>query len=232
MTLNNVKKLLEEITSTYFSGGAVIWGQAKAVRPISPVVTLNAGAVMRNFDPITLSVDGVPVNVYPSQTTVQVDIFTRGVKAIDEVPGVYSASINTAVNDMIEFMNFLNSEYVASWCYVNDISITISGPVNDLTALINDTAWDYRAMVELEIGFTQGASGSTGMNWEGGVGLDEFGNPLPPLTDSDGNPILDDDGNPMFAPFAPNPSGGGSASLADESTGWFEQVDIERGEDL
>ena len=79
--------------------------------------------------------------------------------------------------------------------------------VNDLTELVNDTTWDYRAMTELVVGFTQGAVGYTGMMYENGVPHYENGRPMydpetgmplypngQPMYDADGNP-LDENGN-------------------------------------
>jgi len=97
-------------------------------------------------------------------------------------------------------------------------------------------------MVELEVSFTQRAVGYTGTSWDDGVPhydngqpkyddegyeLDENGNRI---LDGDGNPIklpTDDDGVTIMPEPEPSPSGGGgSQELADQSSGWFEQVEI------
>lgn len=196
------------------------------MRPQSPLIALTAGSVTRPYQPITQTVDGVPVNCYPSKTTIQVDLFTKGEKLTDE-NSVTAVMENTAVNDLTDFLNFLNSAYVDDWSTLNDVSI-LANTVQDLSQLINDTVWDYRAMVELEIGFTQAAVGYTGTMYDSGMDYYENGKPK---YDKNWNP-LDENGNPLplppgKRPFKPTPSGGRTPELADESTGWFEQVETE-----
>jgi len=206
MTYRELKKKLSELVSTYFGDATVIWGMAGAVSPTCPLVTLTMGDVVRHYLPIRGNVNGVPVDYYPSRTTVQVDLFTKGVGVTTEA-GYTARRENTAVGDMIDFVNFLNSIYVDGWSDANDVYI-LANQVRDLTELVNDTTWEYRAMVELEIGFTQAAVGHTATMYEGGV-----------LYDEEGNPAQD------APPFEPTPSGGRTQDLADQSTGWFDQVE-------
>ena len=130
----------------------------------------------------------------------QVDLYTDGLRISE------TERENTAVNDLTEFINFLNSPHVDVWCFINDIDIT-TGTVRDLTGVISDSSWQYRAMTELELGFTERTKGHTGTGYEHGK----------PLT-----------GN---KPFEPSPSGGGSQKLADKFTGFFEDVSVEHAED-
>lgn len=195
MTQSELKENLYELVETYFGGANVVWGMTGAVNPNNPMVSLTMGDIIRHYQPIKQNADGVPVYVYPSTTRLQVDLFTKGAKTTDE-PDVKTAMVNTAVNDLTDFVNYLNSIYVDNWSGANDITI-LANTVRDLTALTNDTSWDYRAMVELEISFTQIASGFTGIGYEDGVPY----------------------------PFVPTPSGGGTQDLADQTTGWFEQVE-------
>ena len=110
------------------------------------------------------------------------------------------------MNDLIDFVNFINSAYVDEWSDTHDVSI-LANQVRDLTELTDDTTWDYRAMTELEIRFTQTAAGHGGFMYEGGAPLDE-------------------NGNVVSGSFAHTPSGGRSPEIADQSTGWFEHVEI------
>ena len=240
MTQNELKRTLYNLVAEYFAGASITWGKVKAVSPNVPQVVLSMGGISRRYLPITRSANGVPVNGYPSQTTLQVDLYTKGA-ATNNDPGVIAAYENTAVNDLIDFLNFLNSAYVDEWGDIHDVSI-LCNEVNDLTELVNDVTWDYRAMMELEIGFTQSAVGHTGMMYEDGMpfydngapmfdaegyALDRYGNRL---TDEYGNllpPLLIDPetGRPIFPPPKPTPSGGRTSELAGRNMGWFEQVE-------
>jgi hypothetical protein len=207
MIQSELKRKLHDLVRAYFGGADIEWGKVKSVNPMEPLITLTMGSIVRTYQPITQVVNGVPINCYPSKTTLQVDLYTKGAKTTNE-SGVTRAYENTAVNDLTDFLNFINSAYVDDWTGLNDISI-LANQVHDLTELINDTTWDYRAMAELEIGFTQTAVGYTGTMYENGTQYDE-------------------DGNPTSRPkpqFAPTPSGGRTQDLADDFTGYFEQVE-------
>jgi hypothetical protein len=237
MTQSELKRKLCELVESYFGSATVTWGKTRAVSPNVPQVVLNMGTVTRPYQPITRSVDGVPVNEYPSKTTVQIDLYTKGAPTSGD-PDTTAAYENTAINDLTDFVNFLNSVYVDHWSGLHDVSL-LANTVLDLTELINDVTWDYRAMVEVEIGFTQSAVGHTGTMFDRGTqyyangrprydaegyALDENDNRM---TDADGNLIrlpLDDDGDPIF-PFTETPSGGRTPELAGQTTGWFEQVE-------
>lgn len=104
---------------------------------------------------------------------------------------------DTSESDMLGFVNFVNSDYFIAWENTQDLYIYPSAPVRNLTELINDTNWEYRSMVELTVAYTESVSGAAAV-W-----------------------------NDPSGGWEPTPSGGGSQELADETTGYFEQVDIE-----
>ncbi|MDR1687275.1 MAG: hypothetical protein LBS21_01525 [Clostridiales bacterium] len=204
MTQRQLKEKLYRLAETYFRGATIVWGKVKKVKPNSPLIVLTAGSVVSTYQSITETAKGIPVTCKPSKTTLQVDLYTKGETISD---GGFLITENTAVNDLAEFLNFLDSPFVEDWRTENDVSI-ITGQVKDLTTLVNESSWEFRAMTELEIGFTQFSSGYTGTNYENGLETDE-------------------NGNQTEKPFNPTPSGGGSQELADGFTGWFEQVETE-----
>lgn len=230
VTQRELKQKLEELVSTYFAGITVVWGKTKAARSLSPLIVLTTGTVSRPYQPIKQMANDVPINYYPSNTTVQVDLYTKGAKT-NHSAGIMAAMENTAVSDLTDFVNFLNSDYVDDWCGTHDISI-LTNQVQDLSQIINDVSWDYRAMVELEIGFTQAAIGHTGMMYESGMPYYENGNPKYDnegyALDENGQRVVDDDGNalpPGLNQYESTPSGGGTQELADQFTGWYERVE-------
>jgi len=233
MTQSKLKRIIHELVETYFKAATVTWGMIKTVSPNVPHILLNMSDITRPYQPITQNINGVSCYCYPSKTTLQIDLYTKGIKRGGGV-GIRSAYENTAVSDLTDFVNFLNSEYVSDWSEVHDVSV-LANNVTDLTAVINETTWDYRAMVEVEIGFTQTAVGHAAIMYENGIPyhsngvpmfdgegyeLDRNGNrlPKPPLP-------LNPDGVPIYPEFQPSPSGGGTQTLAEKSTGWFEQVE-------
>jgi hypothetical protein len=181
------------------------------------------------------------MDYYPSMVMLQVDLFTKGEPIVEET-GATTAKINTAVDDLTAFLNYVGSNFVKDWCDTHDITL-IPSVVRNLTGIVDDTSWEYRAMTELEVRFTQTAVGYAGLMFDGGMPFysngnpkydnegyaldrqgnrlkDESGEPLPPL------PIDPETGRPIFPPIEPSPSGGGSQSLANHSAGWFNQAEI------
>ena len=197
MTQRELKRKLHELIGEYFKSlekqGNIVWGMAKPVNPGSPKVALTAGPIKRPEHVNRLYVDGIVVDVWPSKTTLQVDLFTKGAPTTDN-PNVIAAHENTAVNDLTEFVDFLHSVYVDRWSFINDVSLNANN-VQDLTELINDTSWKYRAMVEIEIGFTQVAVGFAGLGYDGGIPF--YRNGRPKFNAETGMP-LHDNGQPMY----------------------------------
>jgi hypothetical protein len=208
MTPDNVKSRLYSRISAYWSSATVKWGAAPGVKPLSPLVVLRMGAVTRPARPIAqLAADGSYVAAYPSETTLQVDLFTRG-KLVTSSSGDYYE--NTAVSDLLRFVNYLDSPATVDWLTKNDISLYLLGSVQDLSEVVNDTQWSYRAMCELGIGFTEWAA-----EYESILG--------------DENIKFDEDGNPMGicgGNWAQTASGGGTKELAAETTGFFTEAKI------
>jgi hypothetical protein len=247
VTSNELEKHLYDLVSMYFASAKVIWGSAGAVKPHIPVVTLHTGTLQRHYQPLTQNVNGVPVNCYELTTTLQVDLYTRGGAIATTAPKQTTAYENTATNDLEAFTLFLDSAFVSDWCEDKDITL-IAGNVQDLTAIINDTTWNYRAMVEIEVRFTQIAVGAAGVLSESSIkypGDPQY--PQPPDEPDPENPsnpeIPPDPENPQPPPSEyppkgdvpvvvpewnePTSSGGGSQQLADETVGYFERVELE-----
>ena len=240
MTQREVKQKLYDLVAVYFASlktqGNIVWGKTKPVNPGSPMIALATTDIIRPARPARRYIDGVPHDSYPSKTMLKVDLFTKGATTTDE-PGVMARNENTAVNDLTDFVNFLNSVYVDHWCGLTGISLR-PFPVQDLTAIANDTSWAYRALLEVEVGFNQSAAGFTNTGFEGSIPLHNNGRPKFDdegyALDPDGNrlpdpplPIDPESGRPIYPQAEPNSSGGGTQELADDFTGYFEQVEIE-----
>jgi hypothetical protein len=166
--ITTLKAKLYEITAQYFQGANVVWGRTKKVKPRPALVILSTGPVNRPLQPIMEAIDGVPCGFYPSTVTWDVNLFTNG----KPVPAGQAMTVpydNTVVNDLLDFVNYINSPYVTDWCTNNDISIMDSGEIRDLTELINDTSWSYRGLVVFNVDFTQAAIGAAGILTEDGI---------------------------------------------------------------
>jgi hypothetical protein len=208
VTIDKLKTVLYERIRAYWSGATVVWGATNKVKPAAPLVVLRLGTVIRTVQPVQQLINGIVFSAYPSATTLQVDLFTKG-KANTQYHE------NTAENDLLDFINFLDSPASIEWSNSNDIGIQLLNGVQDLSEVINDSQWQYRAMAELTVAFTQWTAEYHGMLGEDAIVFDEDGIPTG-VTRSN---------------WHQTSSGGGTQELASETTGYFENVEITRKEE-
>ena len=246
MTQSELKEKLYDLVAMYFAvldaEGSIVWGRTKPVKPGSPMVSLALAQVQRPYRPARRYVNGIVLDSYPSSTMFRVELFTKGALTTDE-PGVTAQNENTAVNDLSDFANFLGSVHADHWCGRIGIALKVNR-VQDLTALTHGSSWQYRALLEIDVGFMQNAAGHTAIGHEGGITLHGNGQPMfdeegyaldsngNRLTDEHGQPLpslpIGQDGRAMYPQAEMTHSGGRSQNLADGFTGWFEQVEIKK----
>ena len=214
MTERQLKRKLHGMIKKYYANATVTWRQASSVRPASPVITLGIKSISRHYQPVVEDVNAVPVDCYPSKTTVQIDLYTKGAPIIDD-DNATSAMENTALDDLVSLVNYLNSRHISDWCMENDISIIADSPVLDTTQLIYDAAWDYRATTKIKVNFTQHVVGNAGIMFHNGVLYNENGTPQ---------------STPPQEQLEPSTTGGGTPELANQSTDWIAKVEVEETE--
>lgn len=242
MTLSELKALLQQLTASYFTGATVTYAkQSFVVKPTKPLVTLTLGAVSRPMNPPTKMIDGVPVCFYPSTVTVQIDLFTQGYQR-ESGAGYTAIYENTAEEDLLAFVAYLNSWYVVDWCHAHDISIVVPSTVQDLTGLIHDTNYEFRAMAEITVYYTATAigytgtlatssakhsgSGGSGGSGGGGTGGGDAGSGGGSSGTSTWTGDIQDDGVTITPEITQSPSGGGNPEMIGYETGYFENVAI------
>jgi hypothetical protein len=210
MTVNRLKEKLYERSKAYWGGAEIVWGATEKVKPDTPLVVLRLGVINRPPQPITQMINGLVFSAYPSTTTLTVDLYTKG--RLAEV-GYYE---NSAENDLLDFVNYLDSISTIEWSDKNDISIQLMSGVQDLSEIINDSQWQYRAMCEFGVGFTQWAADYYGIFNESSIIFGEDGIPTDINRDN----------------WQQTASGGGKQELADETTGSFEEITPEIEEEI
>ncbi|GHU97427.1 hypothetical protein FACS1894208_12760 [Clostridia bacterium] len=209
MTLNRLKSVIFTHIAAYWGGAMVVWGSTNKVKPIAPLVVLRLGTVTRATQPVTQLINGIVFSAYPSETTLQVDLFTKG--RLNEVEGSASGYYeNTAESDLLNFVNYLDSTATIEWSSQNDVSVSLMSGVQDLSEVINDSQWQYRAMVEIRLTFTQWSAEYNGILIEASI---VFG--------ADGVPT-----GVNSASWRQTASGGGTDELATVKTGFFDEIPI------
>ena len=128
MRVSQAKELFRSLTAQYFAGAEVTLSrQSRVAKPQVPLVSITPGNVNRPSMPNYEEVDGVLVGHYLSRISMQVDLFTHGLPVKDEETGQTIAYENTAMDDMLAFMDFLNSPYAVEWCHTHDVAIAFDG---------------------------------------------------------------------------------------------------------
>lgn len=228
MDVNGVRQSILELAAYYFQGTTVTFArQSRMAKQGVPLITLYTGTMTRPINPPVRIIDGNSVSFYPSSVTVQIDLFTKGRK-VETGSGYLPIMENTAVDDLTGFLNFLNSEYAVNYCDEKDIAVVIPNTVQDLTGLIDDTNYEYRAMAELTVYFTAQVIGYSGtLSSESVKHKASETNPPPgrePGEEYTGGDAQADDVTGIKPAVTPSPSGGGNPEVIDEEQKYFEDV--------
>ena len=210
MRLGEAKELFRQLTKTYFAGANVIFSnQPRTAKPDVSLVVITTGNVKRPHTPNQVFESGYQIGYYQTKLPITVDLFTHGSPLTRD--GTVYAYENNALEDMLAYADFLNSDWSVSWCHEKDITLLIDGDVTDLTGVVNDTSYEFRSRMTVNLYFTQVTVGATAV-------LDEASIQYPT-----GN--LDEE--PDIVPkFAPTDSGGGTQELANERVGYYTNVEI------
>lgn len=155
MNISQVREVVFELTSMFFQGATVIWAEQSNTMSTPPYVTLKTNGLNRTRNPVTTK-DGK--RYYPCSTKLEVNLYTKGepITAGENMPINYA---NTAVSDLCDFFNFLDSEEMTDIAADKGICIVLEPPIRDLSELQNETRYRYRAMAEATILFAQEADG-------------------------------------------------------------------------
>ncbi len=238
-------ELFRVITQEYFHNGKVKFAdQSRVQKSDLPLVVIKPGAVRRPLHPNAEVVDGELVQCYPSRLSFTVDLFTHGQPVTvtaeeSEATGIPEGTVvsyaNSAMNDLTEYMDYLNSQHVIDWCHVNDASILTDGDPQDTSGVVNDTNYEYRARITVMFYFTQKATGRAGTSHENSIlypdGEGGWTSTPPVETESPTNGYVTDamakEAEAKVEPvYEPTTSGGGSEALVSEEAGYFTEVEI------
>lgn len=238
MRVMRAQALFQQLTASYFAGANVVFSnQSRAAKQQQPLVVLTVGNLNRPATPNYSTVNGVVVGNYLSRLPITVDLFTNGVAVVDPDTGRTVAYEDNALDDMLSFADFLNSEHTVHWSHNHDVAIVIDGDVLNMTGLVNDNNYEYRARLSVLLYFTQQAVEGAAVLSEDSIvyPTDDPENPYTPVepveTESPTGGYKTDyikkmeeaKVDPVYQPTA---SGGGSEELAQESVGYFNEAEI------
>ena len=160
---------LRRLVQEYFAENPVVFAEVNIVKPVLPFITLKTSTVHRTQRAhVLVDDDGIENSYMPSRVVFEVNLFTRGAR-IDVPAGQEASYDNTAASDLQDFVNYMLSPYIAAKCDQLDIGIYQKGDVRDVSALLNGTRFEYRAMAEFDVDFMQSYAGAAGIRGTDGT---------------------------------------------------------------
>lgn len=238
MRVMEAKELFRQLTAAYFSQATVTFSrQSRVAKQAQPLVLLTSGNLSRPGTPNYSTVNGVLIGNYLSRLTFTVDLFTNGSPVTDPDTGKTVAYEDNALDDMLSFADYLNSNYAVGWCHEHDVAVLIDGEAQDLTGLVNDNNYEYRSRLTVLFYFTQQAVEYAAVLSEDSIvyPTDDPEHPYTPEepveTESPTGGYETDyikkmQGAKVEPDYKPTASGGGSEELAQESAGYFNEAEI------
>lgn len=165
MQLNELKKYQLEVVSQYFGARHVFFADQKMAKYPKPYITLKFHGYKRNMNKITMFDESDQCNkdYWASKVDLTINLYSigRNVSPAGRTP-VYE---NTTLEDMSDFILYLQSDTVADDIAEHNVSITDISNVEDLASLENEgSTFQYRSMVKLSLSFTEVSYGKYGQN--------------------------------------------------------------------
>ena len=196
MTTEEAQLKVEELVRRYFAGATVRWCETNQVKPPYPFVALKLTDVSHFLHPDESGEIETSQRYYCTGRIV-LNLYTGGRKGAEK-PGMSAPpSRNTAVSDLQRFARYLGSDAGQDFLGEHDICLQEEGRTVDVSALLNDAKYEYRAMQEFSISFVDDVYGHSSAT---------------PPTGQDST--------------VPTPSGGGTSDQAADTSGWFESAEV------
>lgn len=159
MNIGDVKQFLYDLTAMYHPNAKIAWTKTGGVKPKAPFISLSYSNLGRDQFPV---VNDEGDNYYNYSMTFEINLYTVG-KAVNDGEGKTLYHENTAVEDLDEFIRFLDSPSISDLSAERNVTIVFNPPVRDLSELIGDAKFNYRSMAEFTVLFTDKASGAYGV---------------------------------------------------------------------
>lgn len=228
MKAGDAKELFRQLTAEFFPKAVVIFAnQSRVAKPKHPLVVLSPGPVTRSRYSCDEMIDETIISHYRVRQNITVDLFTNGEPVKDDNGAIVGREDN-AQDCLLAFANFLSSEYVAEWTEKRNVAVTLEGDVQQMTGIVNDTNYQYRARMNVLFDFILKAVDKTAVLDESSIVYDS-GEEYPfPTTSSTGEFKQEDEDayKASVAPVYNDKSICGSAELAAERNGVFEDAEI------
>lgn len=156
MTVSGAKELFRKLVKEHFANSTVIFDrQSRVAKPEIPLVTISPGNVKRHRAANEILDLPEREGYFHCKLLFVVDLFSHGSPVYDDDTQTEVAREDTATDEMSQFANFLDSEYVTLWSNTHDVAVQVEGDVQNLTGAVNDTTYEFRSRLIVNFYFTQ-----------------------------------------------------------------------------
>ncbi|MCD8364442.1 MAG: hypothetical protein LUC83_01255 [Clostridiales bacterium] len=155
MRISELREILYEIAKQFWIDAEVVWAETQSTESTLPYVTLRFRDMTSARDS-SLDDDGT-AGIYNCSVPFEVNLYTMGKKMSSQ------DCMDTAVDDLTDFIRFLESDEIMGELEAQNIAILPSYPVRSLSGLFDNVRYKYRAMAEFTVSFQQSSDGAYGL---------------------------------------------------------------------
>lgn len=151
MKIAEAKEEFRKLVADYFGDSHVFYAQTKMVKLPEPYITIQITGINRQVHESKLIEDSGYVDAYREiVASVDLNLYTKG----RSIAGSSTVYANTSLDDLVGFMDYLESEAGIGKQDTAGIAIAVDSQPKDLSALIREAQFQYRAMASFTLRFT------------------------------------------------------------------------------
>lgn len=160
MTIEKAQQMVYEIVRDFYGADHVFWAGAKVTRPPTPYVTIQFLDATRSRFPVKQMVGEDWMTYRDISCPVDINLYTKGAEVKGD--GTDIAYGNTALSDLSHFADYIDSDAITE--DMDEMTILTEQQPKDMSALLKESQYQYRAMMELRVNFKTETYGRYGMN--------------------------------------------------------------------
>lgn len=235
MSVGEANKNFLQIVKHFFdpdeqNGNVYFAYQSRTPRHPNPLILITAGSVRRDRCATVHNFNGATVASRESSIVYTVDLYTDGREIVDEDTGYLLTRENTAMNDLLNFLDFLDSDRCLSILNRLNAAINIENDAQDMTGIVSDSNYEFRARADIRLYFTDpmiGVSGIAAMSsivWPTDDG--KAPEPTESVTGQKDSATIAEEEATVEPKYEPDSSGGGSEELVEEDDSYFTEAEL------
>ncbi len=151
MKLSEAKEEFRKLVAGYFGDGHVFFANSKMTKLPEPYLTIQATGIQRQVHEAKLMRASGYNDAYREiVASVDLNLYTKG-KSVNGSKTVYA---DTALDDMIGFLDYLESDAGLGMQETAGIAVAVESQPKDMSALIREAQFQYRSMASFAVRFT------------------------------------------------------------------------------